>query len=407
MEFLGHVNGKHFDHFYDKVVGKPKSLPPADKQQEQEQDQEKTKTSDNYDGPFREKRSRRNSESYATYERNGIRSSSQDAWVYTRTDTFDDSRAPSQRRKYRNTLPAPEPELELNLGRGNLLTERSLRKQELLLPPKKNLLLEKGLPPKEDLLLVYKSKSNKSRRDSAMASGYRDDYRESGYRGENDRPRSQPPRGRYYDDEDSDYDERTGDRHRGGGRGYDDRDDYDTVKETREVYRGPAQNRPWGPERNESGRSDYSSAPYGAGAVAQYGRKSDTNLDRSYVTRREKSRGRDSYRSRSRSYSRSPSRSRSRSGSGIRGKLEETFSTRPAGLGAGLAGAVIGGLAGREFGHKHKNRDIIIGAVVGGLAANAGENKWREYKDNKEREISRDVERYERPYDGRSRSNMR
>lgn len=270
-----------------------------------------------------------------------------------------------------------------------------------------------------------------------MASGYRDDYRESGYRGDNDRPRSQPPRGRYYDDEDSDYDERSGDRHRGGGRGWDDRDDYDTVKETREVYRGPvsagplalvvrehpselnrethanvqqAANRPWGPERNESGRSDYSrDGPYGSGAVAQYGRRSDGNLDRpasTYLSRREKSRGRDSYRSRSRSYSRSSSRSRSRSASGIRGKLEDTFSTSKQGIAAGLAGAVIGGLAGREIGKgQHRNRDAVIGAVVGGLAANAGEHKWREYKNNKERD--RDLERYERPYDGRSRSNMR
>lgn len=235
MELANHLTGKHFDRVYDKVVGVPTPLPKEDKKDEQ--------VGDNCDGPYHEKRSRRNSESYATYERGGVRSSSQEELVYTRTGTP----ANSQRRKHRNTLPEPEPDPEPQLllsypGRGNLLTERSLRKQELLLPPKKDLLLEKGLPPAEDLLLVYKSKS-KSRRDSAMASGYKDDYRESGYRGENNRPRSQPPRGRYYDDEDSDYDERTGDRQRGGGRGYDDRDrdddNYDTVRETREVYRGP------------------------------------------------------------------------------------------------------------------------------------------------------------------------
>jgi len=389
LEFLGHATGKHFDHVYDKLVGKPKSLPKDDKE----------KDGDNFDGPFREKKSRRNSESFATFERRGLRSSSEERYIVSRSGT--PAGIEARPRKQINTLPSPEQEL----GRGNLLTERALRIQEQILPQKKGLLLEKGLPPKEDLLLVYKSKS-KSRRDSAMASGYRDDYRESGYRAENDRPREQ--RGRYYDDEDSDYDERSGDRHRGGGgRGYDDRDDFDTVKEVREVYRGPAANRPWGPERNESGRSDYSAGgPYGAGTMAPYGRRSEGDLGRpasTYVSRREKSRGRDSYRSRSRSYSRSPSRSRSRSGSGIRGKLEETFSTRPRGLGAGLAGAVIGGLAGREFGHKHKNRDIVLGAIVGGLAANAGENKWTEYKETKEREGEREVIRYE----GRSRSNGR
>lgn len=191
-------------------MGKPRSLP---------------KKSDN-------SRSRRNSESYVVLERDGVRSSSQDRYIYTRVGG-----------KQRNALPSPE--LPPDLGRGNLLTESALHKQEQILPKKKNLLLEKALPSEQDLVLVYKSKF-KSRRDSVMASGYRDDYRETGYRGENDRPRSQPPRSRYYDDEDSDYDERTGERQRGGGRGYDDRDrdDYDTVREVREVYRGPVSSGP-------------------------------------------------------------------------------------------------------------------------------------------------------------------
>ncbi len=66
-----------------------------------------------------------------------------------------------------------------------------------------------------------------------------------------------------------------------------------------------------------------------------------------------------------------------------------------------MAGAVAGGLAGRQFGQKHRQRDIIIGAVVGGLLANAGENRWSEYQqEKKEKE-----EGYR--YDGRSRSQGR
>lgn len=219
MEFLGHATGKHFDHIYDKIVGKPKSLPPSTKVKSvvvAEKNKENV-----------ERKSRRNSESYVR-----VRSTSRENYVYSRTGS--PLRIEARPRRF-NTLPA----LEQDIGRGQLLTEKALHRHEQVLPVKKGLLLEKALPPEEDLVLVYKSKS-KARRDSAMASGYRDDYRESGYRGENNRPRSQPPRGRYEDDEDSDYDERSGDRQRGGGgRGYDDRDDYDTVREVREVYRGP------------------------------------------------------------------------------------------------------------------------------------------------------------------------
>lgn len=78
------------------------------------------------------------------------------------------------------------------------------------------------------------------------------------------------------------------------------------------------------------------------------------------------------------------------------------------GLGVGLAGAVVGGLAGKEFGdHKHRNRDMIIGALVGGLGANAAENKWRDWRDEKERKLEREEDRLEQRWDGRSRSAMR
>ena len=126
------------------------------------------------------------------------------------------------------------------------------------------------------------------------------------------------------------------------------------------------------------------------------------------VSRRPKSRGgrsdrnRDDRDDRDRSYSRSRSRSRSDKGDldKWRGKLDETFDTTMQGLGVGLAGAVVGGLAGREYGKKHKNRDILIGALVGGLGANAAENKWVQSKGKvRDRE-----DRWEQKYDGRSRS---
>lgn len=74
------------------------------------------------------------------------------------------------------------------------------------------------------------------------------------------------------------------------------------------------------------------------------------------------------------------------------------------GLGAGIAGALVGGLAAKQFGNKKNNeRDMIIGALVGGLGANAAENKWRDWKEEKERD-----QRYDsRDSYGRSKSAMR
>ena len=79
----------------------------------------------------------------------------------------------------------------------------------------------------------------KLRRDSRMS--YANGYAPTQEQG---RPRSQPPRGRYYDDEEdgSDYDERGGQRYRSSGKGYDDRDDddrgYDREVIETERYRG-------------------------------------------------------------------------------------------------------------------------------------------------------------------------
>ena len=84
------------------------------------------------------------------------------------------------------------------------------------------------------------------------------------------------------------------------------------------------------------------------------------------------------------------------------------------GLGVGIAGAVVGGFAAKEFAgnKKHQNRDMILGALVGGLGANAAETKWRDWQDNKEKDSRREEGRTEQRYDGRgeygrSRSAMR
>jgi uncharacterized protein YcfJ len=79
----------------------------------------------------------------------------------------------------------------------------------------------------------------------------------------------------------------------------------------------------------------------------------------------------------------------------------------------GLAGAVIGGLAGREFGGKNggKNaqRDMAIGALIGGLGANIATNQYREWREKKEDEKYErgSGHREERWEVGRSRSNVR
>ncbi|KAF2168508.1 hypothetical protein M409DRAFT_21257 [Zasmidium cellare ATCC 36951] len=311
------------------------------------------------------------------------------------------------RRTHRNQLPSPERDIDREYRRDSIrslhqeseVSDRVLREYEREVDdPSRR---PESVLPDRDL------KKTSIKRDSVMTSGYNDNYTQGGYAAE--RPRSQPPRSRYYDDDDSDYDERSGRRYaKGSGRGYEDDRDYDRVYEETERYRGPPANRPWDGSRRESYRSGYDE-PYGAGTVAQY-RRSDGALDRreeSYVSRRSKSRGRD----RDRSYSRSRSRSRSedRDRGGIKDKLENTFDVSGRGLGVGIAGAVIGGLAGREFGGKaHRQRDVMLGALVGGLGANIAENKWREWKGHKEERLEREeYEAYGGRDIGRSRSNVR
>lgn len=139
----------------------------------------------------------------------------------------------------------------------------------------------------------------------------------------------------------------------------------------------------------------------------------------SAVVRRQRSPSRSSSRSSSRSYrgrgfdgDRS-SRSRSRAGSRgttttdtlgrARGVVQDTFSNTPAGIGAGLLGAVVGGLVANKaseaaFKHRHKTGgggrarrhsdeaaprmvSTILGAVAGGLGANAIANRVEDSRD--------------------------
>ncbi|KAK5110643.1 hypothetical protein LTR62_005683 [Meristemomyces frigidus] len=292
-------------------------------------------------------------------------------------------------RRYRNQLPSPERESaarEDSLERQSLTSDRITSAYE---------------NERDDPIRPVDPKlDRKLRRDSGRMS-YAGGY--------NDRAHSaQPPRSRYNDDNGSDYDERTGKRYSGGGaRGYDDHDDrgYDREVITEERYRGPARGAPpYESRRNDSyGGRD----PYGPGAVATY-RRSQGDLTE--TTKRSRSGGRRD-RERDRSYD---SRSRSRSGSGSydsrsrsrprknrneeegwKGKLEDTFDTSTRGLGAGLVGAVVGGLAGRQFGNKHKERDVLLGAVIGGLASNIAENKYAEWKEEKEGKLREKESRWE------------
>lgn len=155
---------------------------------------------------------------------------------------------PGSRRKQRNTLPSPERDIDhpafrrdsiRSLQQESRLSDRILREYELETDdPKRN---PESVLSSRDLRALKEN----PRTDSAMASGYNDGYSQAPYAGEGSRPRSQPPRSKYYDDDDSDYDERSGRRYdKGNGRGYDDDRDYDRVVEETERYRGPVSSGP-------------------------------------------------------------------------------------------------------------------------------------------------------------------
>lgn len=147
----------------------------------------------------------------------------------------------ASRRKHRNQLPSPERDIDRAYRRDSIrslqqeseVSDRVLRDYERE-PDDPSRRPESVLPDRD----LKKTKPS-IKRDSIMASGYNDNYTQAGGYAA-DRPRSQPPRSRYYDDDDSDYDERSGKRYgKGNGRGYDDDRDYDRVYEETERYRGP------------------------------------------------------------------------------------------------------------------------------------------------------------------------
>lgn len=58
------------------------------------------------------------------------------------------------------------------------------------------------------------------------------------------------------------------------------------------------------------------------------------------------------------------------------------FDKSEMGIGIGIAGALLGGYVGREFGDK-KRRDTALGALVGGIGANLLEHRWKIYQEEK------------------------
>ncbi|KAI9707948.1 MAG: hypothetical protein M1820_004367 [Bogoriella megaspora] len=77
------------------------------------------------------------------------------------------------------------------------------------------------------------------------------------------------------------------------------------------------------------------------------------------------------------------SKSRKRSPSKLRRTLDENFDTTEKGAAAGIAGALVGGLAGKKYGDDSLLA-TLAGAVVGGIGANALEYQWKKHKDEKD-----------------------
>ena len=126
---------------------------------------------------------------------------------------------PTSRRKQRNTLPSPDRDIDTarsrrdsfrSLHQESQISDRILRDYELEADDPKR--APESVLSSKDLRLLQ----GRSRIDSGM-SGYNDTYTQTQYAA-TERPRSQgPAKSRYYDEDgDSDYDERSGRRYRGG-----------------------------------------------------------------------------------------------------------------------------------------------------------------------------------------------
>ncbi|KAI5268986.1 hypothetical protein E4T47_07339 [Aureobasidium subglaciale] len=92
-----------------------------------------------------------------------------------------------------------------------------------------------------------------------------------------------------------------------------------------------------------------------------------------------------SHRQRRRSFSSSRSRSRSSNRDYKDNPLMALDKSR-LGLGAGIAGALIGGYIGRETSDRHQKRGTALGAIIGGIGANILENRVRIYRDEMKEE---------------------
>jgi hypothetical protein len=126
-----------------------------------------------------------------------------------------------------------------------------------------------------------------------------------------------------------------------------------------------------------SSRGDYTPASSTRGApneMARYSRPRDRSPSRSR-----------SQRQRRRSHSSSRSRSRS-TGRDFTDSPLMALDSSTLGLGAGIAGALIGGYIGRETSDRHQKRGTALGAILGGIGANILENRVRIYRDEQKEE---------------------
>ncbi|KAI5245417.1 hypothetical protein E4T42_06747 [Aureobasidium subglaciale] len=92
-----------------------------------------------------------------------------------------------------------------------------------------------------------------------------------------------------------------------------------------------------------------------------------------------------SHRQRRRSFSSSRSRSRS-SNRDYKDNPLMALDKSKLGLGAGIAGALIGGYIGRETSDRHQKRGTALGVIIGGIGANILEKRVRIYRDEMKEE---------------------